>query len=517
MAVHGYSPLTASIHMLDDDSLLHVFYLYRPFLLGEDDEDKRSYIFGGEGGWDSGNWWYKLARVCQRWRSVVLGSTAYLDIFLVCSNGTPVADMLAHSPPLPLVIDYHLDGHNDFNAEDEEGAILSFKQYDRVRRVRLWMPPTILQKLIAAMDDEYPILEYLIIWHATDDMSTILTLPETLQAPHLRHLMLISFAIPIGSRLLTTSVGLVTLCLVMVNPSNYFYPNTLFRWLSFMPQLENLVISLLYPDRSRNVEGQFTHMPITTPVTLPNLLVFRFKGVTTYFEALLYRLSAPRLEKLQITFLNQLTFPVPRLLNFMDTTESLRFKSATFEFFDEYVNVEVYPYEEAKMAALSITVNCWHLDWQVSSAAQIFDSLGSVFSAVEHLTLKHQVHIRSTEEHNKADPIKWRQLLNSFRNLKTLRIATGLVEDLSRCLESDDGELPLDLLPELEELTYSGSVDTGDAFTPFIDAHQDAGRSITLLRRSPSPDPSSRASSLEPSEASPIIPASGEAGSDLDT
>ena len=42
------SPLTASIHILDDDSLLNVFYLYRPFLLGEDDnEDDR--LLGGAG------------------------------------------------------------------------------------------------------------------------------------------------------------------------------------------------------------------------------------------------------------------------------------------------------------------------------------------------------------------------------------------------------------------------------------------------------------------------------------
>ena len=41
------SPLTTSIHILDDDSLLNVFHLYRPFLLGEDDEDEFDRILGG--------------------------------------------------------------------------------------------------------------------------------------------------------------------------------------------------------------------------------------------------------------------------------------------------------------------------------------------------------------------------------------------------------------------------------------------------------------------------------------
>ena len=423
--------------------------------------------------------------------------------------------MLVNSPPLPLVIDYGFDEDDDFTAEDEEGVILALEKYDRVLRVRLLMPPTSLQKLIPTMDEEYPILEHLIIVHPIEDKTTILIFPETLQAPHLRHLTLVGFTLPIGSRLLTTAVGLVTLGLIMVNPSTYFHPNILLQWLSFMPQLETLVISFRFPARSRHVGVQFTHTTITTPVTLPNLRVFGFKGVTAYLEAVLYPISAPRLEMLGITFFNQLTFSVPRLLHFVDATENLTFKTVEFWFFDKMVGVEVYPHEEADMYALSIAVNCCHLDWQVSSVAQIFNALSLVLSAVEHLTFTHEVHGQSSEEHNEVDRTEWRKLLSSFRNVKTLRITTGLVEELSRCLQLDDGELPLELLPELQELIYSGSGDFGNAFTSFINARLDAGRPITLTRRSPSPDPSSRASSPEPSS---IIPApSAEAGSDLDT
>jgi hypothetical protein len=111
-----------------------------------------------------------------------------------------------------------------------------------------------------------------------------------------------------------------------------------------------------------------------------------------------------------------------------------------------------------------------------------------VFSAVEHLTLKYEVHGRSTEEHNKADRIEWRKLFNSFRNVRTLHVAEGLVEELSRCLLLDDGELPLEMLPELQELTYTGTGDTGDTFTSFINTRKDADLPITLVRCSPSPD-----------------------------
>jgi hypothetical protein len=61
----------------------------------------------------------------------------------------------------------------------------------------------------------------------TEDMSMALVLPETFQAPHLRHLLLLGFTLPIGSRSLTTAVGLVTLDIVVGHPSTYFQPNTL--------------------------------------------------------------------------------------------------------------------------------------------------------------------------------------------------------------------------------------------------------------------------------------------------
>jgi hypothetical protein len=490
------SPHSVSIHILDDDSLLNVFHLYRPFLLGED-EDNDAYLLGGKGGWIRGRWWYRLAHVCQRWRTVILGSAVYLGVSLVCTKGTPVADMLANSPFLPLVIDYSLK-YDDITAEDEESAILALKQRDRVHRVRLDMPVTSLRKLIAVMDEEYPILEHLIIIPRIKDTNAILMFRETLQAPHLCHLTLSGFILPIGSRLLTTALNLVTLHLIMTHPSTYFYPNTLLRWVSFMPKLETLVIIFSLPVFNRDVEMQLTHTPIMAPVALPNLHRFTFRGFITYSEALVHQIITPHLEKLQIDFFfNQLTFSVPRLLEFMNTIENSRFDSAVFKFSNGRVDMEAHPRGQTEMLALSIAVDCWHLDWQVSSVTQISDSLSPMFFAVEHLVLEHEVHNWSSEEHNEVDHTEWRRLLRSFRNVKALCIDNGLVGSLSRCLEVDDGDIGeprLELLPELQELTYSGRGCTGDALTSFVDARQDAGRPITLARRSANADQANQCS-----------------------
>ena len=127
-------------------------------------------------------------------------------------------------------------------------------------------------------------------------------------------------------------------------------------------------------------------------------------------------------------------------------------------------------------------VNCWHLNWQVSSVAQISDALSQIFSSVEYLTLWHEAHSLSSEEHNEVDRTEWRKLLRSFSNVEYLDIQDGLVMELSRCLRLDDGEHPLELLPELQEITYPGSGDVDDAFTPFIDARQIAGRPVSLIK-----------------------------------
>jgi len=226
-----------------------------------------------------------------------------------------------------------------------------------------------------------------------------------------------------------------------------------------MPQLEILTIFFVFP--------------------LPNHDVFQ--GVSAYLEALVRRITAPRLKTLKIDFkfFKQITFSVPQ---FMNMTEIFRFNSAEFQFFDDSVDMKVYPHVGATMHAFSIVFYCRHLDLQVSSVAQIFNSFSQVFSAVEHLTLEHKSHSRSSEERNEADDTELREFLRSFGNVKTLNVDDGLVKEVSRCLQLDDGEL-LVLLPELQELTYPGSSDTDDIFTSFIDARRNAGRPVTLTRR----------------------------------
>ncbi|KAI0248855.1 hypothetical protein BJV78DRAFT_1284516 [Lactifluus subvellereus] len=104
----------------------------------------------------------------------------------------------------------------------------------------------------------------------------------------------------------------------------------------------------------------------------------------------------------------------------------------------------------------------------------------TVLSASEELALVREEGDLSSEGQNELDPTLWRELLRPFSNVTTLHVQNKLIGKLSRSLQFDDGELPQDLLPNLKELGYSGGLDARDAFTPFINERQVAGRPVSL-------------------------------------
>jgi len=390
--------------------------------------------------------------------------------------------MLAHSPPLPLIID-HMGSRTGRTVENEEGMLLALQHRDRLRRIRIVWPLPSLQKFIMAMDGEFPILEYLYLAPPSKN-NTSLVLPNTSQASRLRYLILIGFAFPTGRPLFPTAVDVVTLSLQEIHSYANFRLNDLFDILSLLPQLESLTIGFHSPFPNRDVRTQLIQASNIIHLTLPNLRHFAFEGVSTYLEMLLPRMTAPLLGQLRVHFFNQLTFSVPCLRDFMSKSRNLRFNNATFSFYDWGIVVMLYPRERSRgMYALNMHVFCRHLDWQVSSVAQIFTVLSPVFSEVVDFTLVYSEHPSSPEWHYEADRAQWRDLLRSFSNVKTLFVPEGLTRELSRSLRPADGESPVDLLPDLKELEYSTYRSTSDVFSSFIDARQLAGRPVTLVRR----------------------------------
>ena len=391
--------------------------------------------------------------------------------------------MLAHSPPFPLIIDHDYGSRDrDLAAEDEEGTMLALRHRDRVARVNLRLTVTSLQKLITALDDEFPVLEYLYIAPPAKH-NTLLTLPGVFRAPQLRLLILSFFSTPIGSPLLVTALNLATLALRFLQPSTYPHPNNLLRPLSLLPNLETLEIGFCSPVPGREIGWQ---LPILNHVTFPNLHWFSYWGVGAYLEALLPHMTVPLLERFRVHFFNQLCFSVPRLLQFMVAMENFRFRSVRLLFYHEAVAMFVDV--GTGIENFFMQVLCRHLDWQVSSMAQIFNTLGPSFSAVTELNLDYRTHTSSSQVHNQVDFTLWRKLFRSFRHVRTFRVHHGLVGEVSHFLQLD-GESPPELFPDLEELICPHGSVNDKTFAAFIHDREAAGHPPKLVREPSPTDP----------------------------
>jgi hypothetical protein len=216
-----------------------------------------------------------------------------------------------------------------------------------------------------------------------------------------------------------------------------------------------------------------------------------FWGNSDYLETLLPHMTTPLLQDLSVHFFNQLIFSVPRLLQFMVSTEYIPFSRTWLLFYHERVFMILdNPLAGTGPARLTsfrfrfrANITCIHLDWQVSSITQILNDLRPILSSVGELILDYREHVLSSEMHNEVERALWREFLGSFRSVQTLRVHKGLVRKVTGSLRSD-GEPLLELLPELKDLICpSGSVED-KSFAPFIHDREVAGQPVKLIGES---------------------------------
>jgi hypothetical protein len=381
--------------------------------------------------------------------------------------------MLKHPPRpgLPLTIFY--DAYK-MAIRDEEDVLLAILQYrDCVRRIALRMPTTQMGRFIEAMTKEFPVLERLYLNTSVIQYPT-LRLPQTFQAPNLRHIDLLGITPPIQSPLLTTTRGLVFLWLCGVpGPGSVFgfLPGHFLAQLSLIPQLEKLGIDLDPLHSSYSV----VDAPITMQVTLPNLGLFYFRGVSTYLEVVLARITAPVLSTFHVHFVDQPTFTTPHPFQ-LRIIQSLLSNVFEVAFDKDFVEFRADSHRALWKRPLHLRIACRPPSRQITSAMQILHTLTPILSVVEQLMLT------DLQRFNEINRTQWRELLRLFNNVKVLHLTRDAVWGVSCSLCSENGGLPLELLPDLEELTYLGN-DIGDAFVPFINERQAVGHPVRLISR----------------------------------
>ena len=385
--------------------------------------------------------------------------------------------MLAHLPPLPLVIDYR----GGDAADDGCGILHAIQQRDRILRIVLQTPCLPLERLLVPMDEPFPRLEYLSLLSTTKPgEGKSLVLPRTFLAPNLRYLSLGGSPLSKGLPLLASTFSLVTLKFHDIQSPGYFTPATLVTRLQHIPQLEELSIGFSTPLPRPTTEGELFRPP-STLMALPSLKRLAFRGVTVYLENLVDRISSPLLERCNITLFNQLNFTLPHLSHFTRTTETLRHPVANVIFNQDGVSFVVGSRDEFNDGTFSLRVSCKQFDWQINSATQVCSALEPVLSATEELTLDFEEDSLPSDWQDSIDDMAWHGLLWPFISVKKLCIGYPLASELSNALESDDAGLVLGLLPELQEL--EAQVELGHlnkAFATFIDVRQLTGHHVRL-------------------------------------
>ncbi|KAH9039231.1 hypothetical protein EDB84DRAFT_1650996 [Lactarius hengduanensis] len=243
--------------------------------------------------------WQRLVHVCRGWRQIIYASPRYLDLLLCYSKRTPVGS-LGCWPAFPIAISYGI-------LDDEDAAITLLKHPDRVRFVDLSIASSRLEKVVAAMQEPFPVLTHLKLFACVD-------LPDV--------------PVPNYQRFFCRLCDLVSLQLDNIPQTGYISPEAMVAGLARLTKLETLCIhfqSLISLPEQRT-------RPLDPPMraVLSALTVFEFWGHSEYFEDLVAQLDAPRLNDVRVVLDGLDSFQLPQFSLFVARTENLRFSPAQF-------------------------------------------------------------------------------------------------------------------------------------------------------------------------------------------
>jgi hypothetical protein len=419
--------------------------------------------------------WDTLVHVCRKWRAIVLESPRRLDLRLLCTAKTPVKEMLAVWPPLPIVI-WHFGQPTQM-----DNIIVALEHNDRVCQIHLDITNSQWKEVLAAMQQPFPALTNLEIWcrkYKLLEHEMPAVVPESFlggSAPRLQRLRLDRVPFPGLPKLLLSATGLVILDIREIPHSGYISPEAMVRCLSTLTRLETLSLGFESPLSRPVRQSRRPHPP--TRSALPALTYFSFDGVSEYLEDLVARVDAPQLNTLHITFFHQLIFDTPQLAQLVARTPNIQPPvDARISFGDRYVQVTSDPIN------FLLTISCRQSDWQLSSLAQVCSSLFPQVLVptvtVERLDIC-EMKYNPTRWQDDIEDSQWLEVLHPFTAAKDLCVSREFLPRIAPALQEFAGEV----LPSLhnlflEDLQSSGPVQ--GAIEKFVAARQVAGHPIAV-------------------------------------
>ena len=391
--------------------------------------------------------WHTLVHVCQKWRNVVFGSPRRLNIRLVCTARRSVGQMLAVWPPLPIVVKQQ---GRPTSRRGVNNIVAALEYNDRICEIDLWrVPSSLLEKVMAAMKEQFPALTFLDL--QCEDDTTSAVVPDSFMggsAPNLQNLSLRSIPVsfPGLQKLLLSATHLVNLSLTKIPHSGYISPEAMVTVLSTLARLEELWLDFQSP-RSHRLNPS---VPPPTRTVLPALTDLRFKGVSEYLEDLVARIDVPQLHSLGTTFFYQLLFDIPQLTQFVRRSPKLKAHDEAYLTFSySNVSLTLQPRFGTKIA---LGISCRKIDWQLLSLVQICTSLSPLFSIVEHLGIDFDGFSSLPRWEGDVENDQWLDILRPFTAVKNLYISRQIASRIVAALREPIGVSANSVLPALESL-----------------------------------------------------------------
>jgi hypothetical protein len=483
-----------SIDTLPDDALLDIFdhYLFGIRLEEGDQEVEKA--------------WQSLVHVCGRWRWIVFKSPRGLDLSLVCTSKTPVADRIDVWPNLPLII--RVDNSN----LDVDDIIAALERTDRVCQVdvrRNWASD--IEIFFGAMQRPFPKLTNLCLWSyydetrsmntctdpdpywcaPYDDQTRSVVIPDSFlggSAPRLEHLMLNRMPFPGLLKFLLSATHLQSLHLRYIPPSGYFPPHAIATVLPTLTNLNSFRISFL---AFRFYHRASRRSPPSTRSVLPVLTEFQFVGRSDYLDDLVTLIDAPQLKSLHITFLDY-GFDTPQLIQFITRTPNLK----------ALEKADIYLQDVVPRVDFSSQTSRGSRDWsgvivKVRFGLNLHDRLLFLeevcTSCLPPLSMLEDLYFwdKRADWEDNVDKEPWVELLRPFSAVKNLYLFNKVASSVALALHwqglvegrSTSTDVLPTVLPTLQNIFVEGLESSGsvqDGIRQFVAARQLKGHFIAV-------------------------------------
>ena len=454
--------------MLQDELLLAIFDFY---VCGADEERR----------------WVALVHVCRRWRYIVFASPNRLDLRLVCTNRTPVREMLHIWPALPIAL--RISG---FSGGIPDDVVAALEHNDRVCEIHVDdISDGGFQGLatVPVMQGPFPALTHLHLDadHYSDPEKP--TIPDSFNflggsAPRLRSLYLRDFVYPAFPKLLLSAPGLVSLSLF---ERSCISSQMMVDCLASLTRLETLIIHSR-PDWPGPHEGYHRRPPLTQRTDLrllPVLTTLTFHGATEYFDDIFTHIDGPRLEDIIMKFNDPPILDFSRIFLFTGLKE-------TFEALDQaHMGIKNYDYVNIILSSRSGTSghtmfvlliprgndeSNWKVWWLKQDRCYPLIPLSHAnFASPDVRKFNHPASAVGNDQ--------WLDLFRVFSAAKNLYLSEGLAMCVAPALRELVGEGVTEVLPALQNLFIVNFESSGlikEAIGDFVAAREHSGHPVTV-------------------------------------